>query len=71
MTREEMRKQLAETLRAEVQRMMAEGLCSYETLADAAIALIRPETLEEAAKEMERLNIYNAAAAIRALKDKP
>ena len=31
--------------------------------ADDTIALV----LEEAAKEMERLNIYNAAAAIRAI----
>jgi hypothetical protein len=41
---------------------------AYADVVDAAIDLIRDEVLEEAAGEMERLNIYNAAAAIRALK---
>ncbi len=42
--------------------------------ATAAIALIRAEVLEEAARELDRWgDIYgdNAAAAIRALKEKP
>lgn len=42
---------------------------SFRRNATAAIALIRAEVLEEAAVDMERLNIFNAAAAIRALKE--
>ena len=69
---DELREKVAATLRSEVQRMIAEGPCSYELLADAAIALVRDATLEEAAKHFGR-NILpwheSAADVIRAMKE--
>jgi hypothetical protein len=76
---DELGEKVAEALRAEAKRMIAEGLCSYKMLADAAIALV----LEEAAKVAEDCCLYDehgydfnlypqttVAAAIRALKGK-
>lgn len=70
MTREEMRERVARVL-AEFQGEIHEGTWKYYLNdADAAIAIIRGETLEEAAKVADDGGSYDAihiAAAIRAL----
>ena len=73
MTREEMRGKLGAAFRemTTMERLRSAPF-TWEELADAAITIIRAETLEEAAKELDRWHdIYgdNAAAAIRALKE--
>ena len=78
----------SDELREKVARVLANAMGEigddvwkfYLREADAAIALIRAETLEEAAKAVEETIAYstpqaiqrdNCAAAIRAMKDKP
>ena len=75
MTREERREKVARAMRRLDETSSTANDVTWHDLADAAIALIRPETLEDAAMVAEASPDSHwgptIAAAIRALKDKP